>query len=238
MDNEDSEEEVPRLDWEGLEITEDLGEGRNSIVFGAILTLRDGGKVEVAVKENKKYPRRASIFQHEAEVLKALSGVRGVPGLYGVTKTSPHALVMSRCKGITVKELKKRGQTRPCLAAVLSLCSIVSAVHQRRICHRDLHGGNILFDFTGEGTDGDVWLIDFGQAGMYAKRLSMEVDEAQVTKLLRGILRQMLQYANTDFSRRCNEVLKSLVSPLTLREISCMVRSLLHSLSACPPRDP
>lgn len=238
MDAEDSEEEVPRLDRERLEITEDLGEGRNSIVFGAILKLKDGGKVEVAVKENKKYPRRASIFRQEAEILKALAGVRGVPRLYGVTKTTPRALVMSRCRGITVKDLKKRGQTRLCLVAVLSLCRIVSAVHQRRICHRDLHGGNILVDFTGGGKDGDVWLIDFGQAEMYAKRFSMEVDEAQVKKLLRGILRQMLQDANTDLSRRCNDVLKALASPLTLREISFMVRSLLQGLSACPPRDP
>lgn len=239
MDAEDSDRAVvPRVDRDQLEITEELGEGRNSIVFGATLTLGDGRRVEAVVKENMKYPRRSSIFLHEAEILQALAGMRGVPRLYGVTKTSPRALVMSRCQGTTIKELKRRGQTRESLAAIPSLCSIVSAVHERRICHRDLHGGNVLVDLTGGGKDGDVWLIDFGQARMYGTRLTVEVDEAQVTKLTRSILRKMLQDSDQDVSRRCNDALKSLTSPMNLRQISCTARHVLYGSSTCPPRVP
>lgn len=233
---EDDPKEVPQVDWERLEVTRELGYGRNSVVFGAYLTMEDGSRVEVAVKEQEKCPWGSAILR-EAEVLQALAGVRGVPKLYGVTKTSPHSLVMSRCRGITIKELKKRGRTRVCLAAVLDLCRIVSEIHERGVWHRDLHGGNILVDVTEEDEAGDVWLVDFGQARKHATKLSIEVEEAHVKKLLRNILLKMLKDPDQDVVGRCNEALKFLSPAVGLDEVSCMVRYVLHGHSMHPPSD-
>uniref|UniRef100_A0A0P4WB83 Protein kinase domain-containing protein n=1 Tax=Scylla olivacea TaxID=85551 RepID=A0A0P4WB83_SCYOL len=176
-----------------------------------------------------KFPGWSRALLHEAQVLQVLAGVAGVPRLYGVTQTAPHVLVMSRCPGISVVELRRRGEVRLCLTALLHLCDIVSAMHERRVIHRDLHGGNILVSSKDTDAGVDVWVVDFGEAVMCAGGEALKVDEAQVMMLVRDTLRGVRQDSDRDIFRRRRNALTNLTNnSLGLHQISSMIRTVLR----------
>lgn len=185
----------------------------------------------MALKRNVRFPGWSRELLHEAAVLQALAGVAGVPRLHGVTHTAPHVLVMSRCPGVSLAELRRRGKVRLCLTALLRLCDIVSAVHGRRVTHRDLHAGNVLVSVKDMEAGVEVWLVDFGAAVMCAGRKAVQADEAQLTTLVRDTLRDARQHSDQDTLRRRSSALTTLTATTTsfaLHHISAMIRTVLR----------
>lgn len=217
------------MTWEQLRDGRALGRGRCGEVHGAILSLTDGRRLPVALKRNTKFPGWSRALLHEAQVLQVLAGVAGVPQLYGVTQTVPHVLVMSRCPGVSVAELRRRGEVRLCLTALLHLCDILSVVHERHVSHRDLHGGNILVSFKDTDAGVAVWLVDFGEAVMCAGGEALKADAAQVKMLARDTLRDAWLNSGRDIFKRRNKALTSLTThSLSLRQISSLIRTVLR----------
>ena len=223
---------VPRVAWRQLEGKEVLGKGRYCDVFSATLTLLDGEKLPVALKQSmRSYTSSSRVLLHEARVLQVLAGVTGVPRLYGMTQTTPHVLVMSQCIGITLKALQRRGEIRACLTAFLHVCDIVSALHERQVYHQDLHGGNILVSFKGEEEEwgGDVWLVDFGESVTCFTPWALGTDLAQMRRLVRDTLRDMLHDSDQDIFRQRKDAISLLNTNLNLNQISLLVRTILHA---------
>ena len=222
------EEELPPLpvvEWRRLSDTQPLAEGRTSEVRGATLRLR-GAAVPVVLKVSADTAPEWSVA--EAAALHALAGVVGVPRLHGMTATPPHILVMGWCPGVTVRELWWRGEARACLTALLLLCPVLAAVHQRGVCHRDLRDAhNILLHAPGNDGDARVHLIGFSGAQRHASRRELEGDTQQVQGLARDILEDMDKAFDPHIFSRRGEALRCLSEPLHLPQIASVLRRLL-----------
>ncbi|KAK8388140.1 hypothetical protein O3P69_020201 [Scylla paramamosain] len=151
------------------------------------------------------------------------------PGVSTCSSTRIQGAECEAKQGISVVELRRRGEVRLCLTALLHLCDIVSAMHERRVIHRDLHGGNILVSFKDTDSGVDVWVVDFGEAVMCAGGEALKVDEAQVMMLVRDTLRDVRQGSDRDIIRRRRNLLTSLTTnSLGLHQISSMIRTVLR----------
>ncbi|MPC91309.1 hypothetical protein E2C01_086336 [Portunus trituberculatus] len=223
--------EAPRVEWRQVEREALLGRGHYATVHSATLCLPGGERVPVALKQLIPKPIVGKCVPlEEARVLGALAGVKGVPKLYGLTDTPPHALVMSRCPGVTMSVLRKRGEVRMCLVAVGKLCSILSHMHARGVTHGDLHGSNILVSVPdGDGKDSmSVCLVDFGNSKTNAGTELLKKDAHQLLKLLKNILRTMKEESDSNIFQRREEVTEILDADLTLAQIFSLVGCILR----------
>lgn len=222
--------DLPVVVWGQLEGGEVrvLGRGHYAVVYRATLTLQDGQRVAVALKNLIDKPfTPQSIPLEEARVLQALEGVEGVPALHGVTDSPPHILVMSLCPGLALSAWRRRGEIRVCLKAVKELCVILTKMHHRGITHGDLHGCNVLVNVSNGEGETSVWVIDFGHAKRNADTEAMKKDVKQVMVLLRNILMAMEEETDGDIYHS-REMIHVLTPETTLGGISSLVCGVLR----------
>lgn len=144
------------------EIKERLGQGGMAVVYLAFDPNLDR---EVAVKvlsdELSDDPEFQENFVKEAKTIANLEHAAIVP-VYDFSKANePLYLVMRHMKGGSLRErLKKGHMPLDQINSVLKqLASALDYVHQKRVLHRDIKPGNILFDAQGK-----PYLSDFGIA--------------------------------------------------------------------------
>lgn len=227
--------EMPVITWQRLEVSQGVdGEWCGTAKIAA-LQLPDGRVVPVALRKLPQHSPNAKVSSpclKEAKVLRALSGISGVPKLYGVTESPPHAMVMSRCKGETLDDLRRRGKIRCCLIVLQEVCVILGDVHKRGYYHGDVHAGNILLQYTNNHCCMLVTLDKFGSAGRLSDRTEgKEVDVKMVCILVKEVLLYMKKKDDVRlYNKRLNFVME-MEETKSLAVIYTMLHQLLYSLS-------
>lgn len=233
-DVEEEKVEVPVIAWERLEVSN----GVNGIWCGAeriaALTLPDGKAVPVALKKLPQHSSDGKVWSpclEETKVLRALSGVPGVPKLYGVTEGEPYAMVLSRCKGDTLDDLRRQGKVRCCLHALQEVCVILKEVHKRDYYHGDVQASNIVVQYTKNHCCMLVALVNFGKAGKLTDATKQRnVDEKMICILVREILLYMEKKDGTRIYNKRQKFLEDMEDTHNLDEIYSKLHHLLYSL--------
>jgi undecaprenyl-diphosphatase len=113
--------------------------------------------------------------EHEAllALMAAEVGIR-TPRFVSLTRADPNAFVLayeaiegSSLDGVDVDDLDDD--------LLHSVWEQIARLHQHRIAHRDLRLANIF-----RGTDGTIWLIDFGFSEAAARELLLDTDRAEL----------------------------------------------------------
>jgi eukaryotic-like serine/threonine-protein kinase len=128
-------------------------------------------EVEVAIKvqleqtfeSSRSFAEYGETFAGEAENLRLLSGIRGIPECRGMgTHEGRRYIVMDLVSGMTLERfVVNPGAQRSAVAASVlgQLCEILHLVHSRGLVHRDIKPENIMVQ-----PDGEIRLIDMGFA--------------------------------------------------------------------------
>jgi undecaprenyl-diphosphatase len=113
----------------------------------------------------------------EHEALLALTarsyGLR-TPPLVALATAEPNAFVLAyeRIEGKSLDGVAVDDLTDPFLRAIWTQ---VAELHRHRIAHRDLRLANLF-----RGSDGEIWLIDFGFSELAASELLVDTDRAEL----------------------------------------------------------
>lgn len=106
-------------------------------------------------------------FGNESEILSQLCGSTDVIKVYDTfVQNGTVYYAMEYVQGITVKEYTQKygkASNGQALYAALKIASAFQQIHSRNIIHRDLAPNNIMID-----TDGNVRLVDFGNARLFS----------------------------------------------------------------------
>ncbi|WP_437663285.1 trifunctional serine/threonine-protein kinase/ATP-binding protein/sensor histidine kinase [Sorangium sp. So ce1182] len=147
----------------GCEILERLRDGARSTAYRA--RRRSDGLPLVLKLLNVQHPSQAQIasLRHEHAILDELKDVDGIIRSHGVAEDGGrHALLLEDFGGSSLRALNVAGHLslERILTLAIDVTSVLEAIHQRRIVHRDLNPSNIVMN----PADGRVKVIDFGLA--------------------------------------------------------------------------
>lgn len=166
------------VDLDDKAITLDISLGQGS--FGLVrrgLILPENLQVAVKLESLTKHRR---YLPHEAQILRDLKDLKGIPYVYGFTVTEEYNVLVMEMLGESLNEkFKKCGR---CLSHVTVLqlfdvlIEIMQGVHSRRYVHRDIKPHNFLTSLASD----TVYVIDFG--------LSKRLSESQTRRPHKGIV--------------------------------------------------
>lgn len=161
IDNEESLIRCAEESIRGAKKTK-LGSGFNAEVFA--INDAEGKFSELCVKKIKKNPDVIiNDIEDEAKLQAkaALAGVRTPRYVMALrdTVTKEKYIIMERIEGISLAEGNEMPQNFEYKKFFQELRSMLDRMHEARIHHRDLHGGNIMINQEGEPV-----IIDFGSA--------------------------------------------------------------------------
>ncbi|XYH92286.1 AAA family ATPase [Sorangium sp. So ce1128] len=152
----------------GCEILERLRDGARSTAYRA--RRRSDGLPLVLKLLNVQHPSQAQIasLRHEHAILDELKDVDGIIRSHGVAEDGArHALLLEDFGGSSLRALNVAGHLslERILTLAIDVTSVLEAIHQQRIVHRDLNPSNIVMN----PADGRVKVIDFGLASALAQ---------------------------------------------------------------------
>lgn len=139
-----------------LRILENIGRGRNALVYKAVLAAEDkqGGPSFFAVKVIAG--KDAEILALEVEVLTALRTTQGFPRIHGAEKG---LIVMEMLEGKSLDKFSSVSDLPiPLNQMAIQLIDRLQAVHSAGFVHVDMHKRNIMVQ------EDRVCLLDFGLA--------------------------------------------------------------------------
>lgn len=222
---------MPRIQQEDLEVhEEELGHGFFTAVYTAYVRLPSGHWKEVACKELAvPYGGAEKDMMREARVLQALSGVEGIPRLYGVTSFPPISIVMSVCPGKSITVFRSRQEYRTYLTALLQLCQIVMNIHNRNITHGDIREANILVEPTDVHLKPLVSLVEF-DAAREATRENRERDAAQIYNLAMSVAFEFNPHSDSELYTRRKFIFSCMNDRMNVLEVTAVLVTVLHQL--------
>lgn len=221
---------VPAINNNRLSKKVKIGEGFFANVYRSFMTFPWGGSVPVALKEGKHgSPQENLQLWNEALIMLKVRSVAGVPKLYGMTTTTPRALVMSFCPGLPIKTWMKAEGVRVYLEAVASTCLIVSTLHKLGIVHRDLHNDNILVSTKKSRGVRSVVLIDFGEAKLSHEQIDQAVDACKLKFMVRQIVSKMTSSSDVTLYRKCQEFQKTVDETRSVHGLMTVITRMLRS---------
>lgn len=234
-DGEEEKLEVPVIAWERLEVSNGVSGIWSDADKIAALTLPAGKAVPVGLRKLPEHSSDGKVWSpclQEAKVLRALSGVPGVPKLYGVTESKPYAMVLSRCNGDTLASLRRLKKIRSCLIALQEVSVILKDVHKRGYYHGDVHAGNIVVQYTKYHCCMLVAIVTFNKAGRFTDETKQrEADEEMVCILVREILLNMKETDDIRIYSKRQKFLEDMGDKCNLDKIHSLLQHLLYSLS-------
>jgi len=187
-----------------------IGQGSFGSVYMGINTK---SKEEVAIKFEKceKDNSDGSTLLREAETLKDLQNIKGIPKLYYYgTEQNYNIMVMTlldRDLEHYIK-IKKNFQIDKVISIGEQLLNILEGIHKKGYIHRDIKPENILF---GRGKESNtVFLIDFGITKPYIDRKTNEIIPYRTNKPFIGTIRYASVAAHKGFELSRRDDLESM----------------------------
>lgn len=119
----------------------------------------------VAVKVVKDYDQ----WEREAEILKRLRHVKGVPDLFFAGEDEEIFLVMEYISGDSLKKYVKihgKLSEKDMIVWILRVCGVLRKIHKKGVVHMDLKPENIIIHPSGR-----LYLIDYGVSLMEGESL-------------------------------------------------------------------
>lgn len=165
------------------------------LMYTSFLLRPDGSFKYVVYKIPRTMSETATAdLEHEARILQALRGVRGVPWLYGLTHPPRVALVMSFCLGKQLQDFLGADSAWTYLAALRKACLVLKGMHDAGVVHSNLQQRNILVAVREGATDH----VTVSVVGLQAAQFSVEAWEkwcdlhsiVMMAKQIRGHLRK------------------------------------------------
>ncbi len=151
------------FDFPGYTFTDQLHEGRNTLVVRARRKTDDAPVILKALIKRNPDPHEAVQLHHEYDMLKMLEEVPGVVEACDVERAlGIHALVLKDEGGVSLRSMIKASRKNLDLffTVAIGLTSVLKSVHDNHILHKDINPNNILFLPDSK----TVSLIDFGSA--------------------------------------------------------------------------
>jgi len=121
--------------------------------------------------ERSGHPRVAALFEREAQVLEHVNGTVAPRLIRAGEHGGRRFLLLEHCRGleaeIAAAEIRSSDEAsiRSRVRLVGRIARAYAALHERGVCHGDVHPRNVLVD------DGRVRLIDFGMARWLASEV-------------------------------------------------------------------
>ena len=143
------------------EIVRKLGSG----AFGEVyLGKHVASQKDVAIKIESKENKFPQLF-HEAKILKALKGSKGIPDVKHYTTIDDYYVMVFELLGPSLEELFKYWGRKFSLKTVwmiaLQILERIETVHINHLIHRDIKPENFLI---GSSKPSVIYMIDFGLA--------------------------------------------------------------------------
>lgn len=142
-------------------IGDKLGEGAFGVVYSGKCNKTNK---PVAIKIEKEQDIPTSFAKHEASVLLALKGCRGVPSLLGYGLIQQHRYIVTPLFDESLQDRVNRDGKLDGLNGLMirkQIRDILKSIHKRGFIHRDIKPDNVMFNGK------DIYLIDFGCATNY-----------------------------------------------------------------------
>lgn len=205
-----------------------------STVYRSWLLLPDNQWVAVDLKTFPDGEEEGEeLLLKESLILKKLEGVPGIPKLYGMTNSSPRALVLAICSGTSLLEFHRRGDIRTCLFAIVYLCILLSRIHERNVAYRGIREENIIVNVTGDVLK--VALVDFHEAVTTSEMAIKDEDNVMLQQMTVRIFEEMEEYSDQNILNRRQIFLSRIDSQLSLMDIMLLLHKVL---CAQPPLEP
>lgn len=167
------------FDFPGYTFTDQLHEGRNTLVVRAVRKSDDAAVILKALIKRNPDPHEAVQLHHEYDMLKLLEYVPGVVAAQGVERAlGIHALVLKDEGGTSLRSLIKasRRDLELFFTVALNLTSVLKSVHDTDILHKDINPNNILYLPDAKS----VSLIDFGSATRLSRSQAAPLNPALI----------------------------------------------------------
>ncbi|MEL6821373.1 MAG: serine/threonine-protein kinase, partial [Calditrichota bacterium] len=167
------------FDFPGYTFTDQLHEGRNTLVVRARRKSDDEAVILKALIKRNPDPHEAVQLHHEYDMLKLLEDVSGVVEACSVERAlGIHALVLKDQGGTSLRSLIKASRKELDLffTVALGLTTVLKSVHDTDILHKDINPNNILFLPETKS----VSLIDFGSATRLSRSQAVPLNPALI----------------------------------------------------------
>ncbi len=145
----------------GYQITEQLHESANSLIYRARRLSDNQAVVLKILKQDYPPPEKIAWFKREYETTQNLNNIKGVVDVYGLESEQNRFFIILEYFGATsVDRLKLAGQMplTDFLTLAISVTEILGQLHQRYLIHKDINPSNIILNTTTK----QLKLIDFG----------------------------------------------------------------------------
>lgn len=149
------------LKLDKYDIHKKLGSGAFGEVYAGVHL--PSGK-EVAIKIESKDSKFPQLF-HEAKILKALKGSKGIPDVKHYTVTDDYYVMVFEMLGSSLEDLfkycKRKFSLKTVCMIAIQILDRIEVVHMNHLIHRDIKPENFLI---GRKKPSTIYMIDFGLA--------------------------------------------------------------------------
>lgn len=133
--------------------------------------------IPIAIKIENKQRNPYETLKTEAQILKKLKGVSGVPELLYFSSEASYSILIMPFYGRSLKDTLASSASfsaTEALETTVKLLEILEKVHEKKIVHRDLKPANVLHSSE---SDNSLVLIDFGLSAFFKNELGMHIRE-------------------------------------------------------------
>lgn len=227
-----SEEEVPFVEWDMVEVGRLIFSGSLYTVNRGWLLLADGYQIPIAFKQPQPEARTSMTennMRREALALKTLEGLGGVPKLYGMTQTgSSWGIVMSFSSGRSLASLRGEMSSRSYLTVLMYVCGTLVKMHERGVTHLNLRDEHILIDVSQDGKMRSFTIIGFTRAERDCGQWKMLHDAQMIRAMVSSVYDDVVSRPDTE-PYISHERMDNIVNGnMTVGQIMMELCSILH----------
>jgi serine/threonine protein kinase len=188
-----------------------IGEGSFGKIYAATKKDADTNAEQYAIKLVTKENHQA-LFENEILMYERLKGSKYIPSLYSAGTEGKYNYFVMPLLEQNLEQLRASYGTQMNMKVILHLgvqmLNALEFVHDRGILHRDIKPANFLLK-TNEQNISELYLIDFGLAGLYYYQVDKHIPMKTGEKLL-GTTRYMSVNVQQSFTASRRDDVESL----------------------------